>query len=145
MQTVREQNKERTIAVYVRVGNASQIDTEQDQYIRQRQSARLCQFAEEHGWRVTGEFFDCCHGRGIERPDLNAMLEHISHGRAKAVLVMNEGRLGRDQHVVEEIEHKIQARGGRVFYADRLQNAIKRTMQYRVKEPVKTSGTKLLK
>lgn len=121
---MREQNKKHTIAVYVRVGNASQIDTEQDQHIRQCQSARLRQLAEEHGWRVTGEFFDCCHGRGVERPCLNAMLDHIAQGNAEAVLALNEGRLGRDVHVVEEIERKIQFRGGRVFYADRLQNAI---------------------
>lgn len=141
---MRESNKERTIAVYIRVGNASQLDTEQDRDIRECQSAHLCQLAEENGRRVTGAFFDCCHGRGIERPHLNAMLKHIAQGKAEAVLVMNEGRLGRDAHVVEEIERKIQALGSRVFYADKLQNALNRTTLNKTNGTVKASGIKCM-
>ena len=52
------------------------------------------------------------------------MLECLAHDRPNAVLVKNEGRLGRDARVVEEIEPKIHAYGGKVFYADRIQNVL---------------------
>lgn len=137
-----EHNKKHTIAVYVRFGNASQLETEQDRHMRKLQSAHLVEFSEEHGWRVTGEFFDRCHGRGTERPYLNAMLDHIAQGKAEAVLVMNESRLGRDVYVVEEIERKVKAHGGRIFYADRLQIALGRTALQQNQGSVKPSGTK---
>ena len=123
---VREQSKEFTVAVYARVATAGQMETEQDQHLRQHQITYLRGLAEKFGWHVAGEFSDCCHGRGTERPALTAMLDFLSHGGPNAVLVKNEGRLGRDVRVVEEIERKIHACGGKVFYADRIQNVLEK-------------------
>ena len=121
---MREPSKKFTVAVYARVATAGQVDTELDQELRQHQITYLQGLAERFGWCVAGEFSDCCHGRGTDRPALNAMLECLAHDRPNAVLVKNEGRLGRDARVVEEIEHKIHAYGGKVFYADRIQNVL---------------------
>lgn len=121
---MRETSKKFTVAVYARVATAGQVDTELDQELRQHQITYLRGLAERFGWCVAGEFSDCCHGRGTERPALNAMLECLAHDGPNAVLVKNEGRLGRDTRVVEEIERKIHACGSKVFYADRIQNVL---------------------
>ena len=121
---MRETSKKFTVAVYARVATAGQVDTELDQELRQHQITYLRGLAERFGWCVAGEFSDCCHGRGTERPALNAMLECLAHDGPNAALVKNEGRLGRAPRVVEEIERKIHACGSKVFYADRIQNVL---------------------
>ena len=121
---MRETSKKFTVAVYARVATAGQVDTELDQELRQHQITYLRGLAERFGWCVAGEFSDCCHGGGTERPVLNAMLECLAHDGPNAVLVKNEGRLGRDTRVVEEIERKIHACGSKVFYVDRIQNVL---------------------
>lgn len=121
---MRETSKKFTVAVYARVATAGQVDTELDQELWQHQITYLRGLAERFGWCVAGEFSDCCHGGGTERPVLNAMLECLAHDGPNAVLVKNEGRLGRDTRVVEEIERKIHACGSKVFYVDRIQNVL---------------------
>ena len=121
---MRETSKKFTVAVYARVATAGQVDTELDQELRQHQITYLRGLAEKFGWQVAGEFSDCCHGRGTERPALNAMLVFLAHGGPNAVLVKNEGRLGRDACVLEEIECKIHSCGSKVFYADRILNVL---------------------
>lgn len=126
---MREQSKKYTIAVYARIASAEQNDTETDRILLQCQAASLRTFAETFNWHVTGEFSDRCDGLGVDRPQLNAMIRHVADGRAEAVIIKDEGRLGRGADVVEKIERKIRAHGGIVFYADRLQHAMERTMQ----------------
>lgn len=99
--------------------------------LRRCQTAYLRTFAEIFNGHVTGEFSDRCDGLGMDRPQLNAMIKHVADGRAEAVIIKiikDEGRLGRSAYVVEEIGRKVRAHGDRVFYADRLRNAMGRTM-----------------
>ena len=126
---MRERSKKYTIAVYARIACADQNDTEIDQNSLRCQISYLRTFAESCNWHITGEFSDRCDGLGVDRPQLNAMIRHVADGRAEAVIIKDEGRLGRGAEVVEKIEHKIRAHGGKVFYVDRLQNAMGRTMQ----------------
>lgn len=79
------------VAIYCRIST----DEDLQRYSLGNQEEALRNHASGRGWSVSGVFIDKTSGSKESRPGLNALLDHLSEGRAEAVLVTEQDRLSR--------------------------------------------------
>ena len=116
---MREKHKPLRVACYMRVAQAE--SAEAAQLAMAGQKAVLGDVAEKCGNIVTAYFQDYMNGIQYQRPGLLSVLDAIKCGQAVALLVKDEGRLGRDAIKNRAIKEQLQQAGGRIIFADELQ------------------------
>ena len=116
---MREKHKPLRVACYMRVAQAE--SAEAAQLAMAGQKAVLGDVAEKCGNIVTAYFQDYMNGIQYQRPGLLSVLDAIKCGQADALLVKDEGRLGRDAIKNRAIKEQLQQAGGRIIFANELQ------------------------
>ena len=100
------------VAIYMRVAQKEQC--EEAVTAMKSQEAVLEQITQNSGNVIVGRFED------YRRPGLCAALEMVKSGQADALLMKNEGRLGRDVSENLRLIASLRKTGGKVFFADNL-------------------------
>jgi DNA invertase Pin-like site-specific DNA recombinase len=106
--------KQLRAVTYARV---STTKTSQDTSVR-RQVAELKEVAARRGWTVEYQFSDRISG-GVERPGLDAALDHLFRGRADILVVHDLDRLGRNVRSMLANVDAIHAAGAHFYVLDR--------------------------
>lgn len=81
-------------ASYLRVSTDSQ--TGEDRFGLDAQRAAVDAYAKANGIEIVHYFTDACTGATIDRPQLQAMLEHAQHADFEVVIVAKLDRIARD-------------------------------------------------
>ena len=80
------------VAVYIRVGNASQLQERAELY-----KNALEKYAKHQELEIVRNYIDLGHsGINLDRPGMQALLGDIERGQIDAVLVMNRSHLSRN-------------------------------------------------
>lgn len=80
------------VAVYIRVGNASQLQERAELH-----KNALEKYAKQQGLEVVRQYIDLGHsGKNLDRPGMQDLLADIERGQVDTVLVMNRSHLSRN-------------------------------------------------
>ena len=84
--------EKKQVAVYIRVGNASQLQERAELH-----KNALAKYAKRHGLDVVRQYIDLGHaGKNLDRPGMQNLLADIERGQIDTVLVMNRTHLSRN-------------------------------------------------
>lgn len=112
-------NKNRLrVAIYMRVAQKEQC--EEAVTAMKSQETMLERVTQNSGNVIVGRFEDYGSGIDYRRPGLCAALEMVKSGQADALLMKNEGRLGRNVCENLRLIASLRKTGGKVFFADNL-------------------------
>lgn len=115
---MRDKKNRLRVAIYMRVAQKEQC--EEAVTAMKSQEAVLEQITQNSGNVIVGRFEDYGSGIDYRRPGLCAALEMVKSGQADALLMKNEGRLGRDVSENLRLIASLRKTGGKVFFADNL-------------------------
>ena len=106
------------VAIYMRVAQKEQCE-EAVTAMKSQETMRE-QVTQKSGNVIVGCFEEYGSGIDYRRPGLCAALEMVKSGQADALLMKNEGRLGRDVSENLRLIASLRKTGGKVFCADNL-------------------------
>jgi len=91
----REQNKEYTTAIYIRLSKEDGDKEESESVSNQRKILKA--FARENKYKIYDEYVDDGYtGTNFDRPDFKRMIRDIEDGKVNMVITKSLSRLGRD-------------------------------------------------